>query len=155
MLFQQNLGKFIQLISPQDDIICGPTGRDCIEEAIGHDYNCSVNCEGIYADINWFTSTGVEETKKEEEEWMMLNGKMEKGRESANKMKILALVRDYDAFKKRSVQHFRFDAKETTQSYGKFWISFDDTLFFNKYSYNFMRRRRACEIYPSTGPDLL
>merc|ERR1712181_8892 len=43
---------------------------------------------------------------------------MEKGRESANKMKILALVRDYNAFKKRSVQHFRFDAKETTQSYG-------------------------------------
>ena len=86
---------------------------------------------------------------------MALNGKMEKGRVSVNKKKILELVREYDAFKKRSVKHFRFNAKETKQSYGKFWISFDDTLFFNKYSYNFMCRWRACEIYPSTGPDLL
>ena len=113
----------------QDDIICGPTGRDCIEEAIGHDFNCSVNCEGIYADVNWFASIDGEETKKEEEEWMALNGKMEKGRESVNKKKILELVREYNAFKKKSVKHFRFNAKETTQSYGKFWISFDDTLF--------------------------
>ena len=107
---------------PQEDIICSPTGRDCIEEAVGHAFNCSVNCEGIYADVHWFTPTDGEEAKKEEDEWMMLNGKLEKGRESGNKKMILALVREYNAHKKRSVEHFKFNAEQTTQSYGKFWF---------------------------------
>ena len=59
----------------QDDMVCGPTGRDCVEGSIGRDFNCSVTCEGIYADV-----------------------------------KILALVNEYNAFKKRNVRHFRFNS---------------------------------------------
>ena len=111
----------------QDDIVCSPEGRECIEESIGYDFNCKVNCEGFYADVQWFTSTDGEETKKEEEEWMILNGKVEK--ESTNKKKILALVREYNEFKKRNVKHFRFNSNETTQSYGKSGILFDNAFF--------------------------
>ena len=32
---------------------CGPKGRDCIEENATQSFNCSVSCEGIYADIEW------------------------------------------------------------------------------------------------------
>ena len=33
--------------------ICGPEGRDCIERNSTKSFNCSTNCEGIYADVQW------------------------------------------------------------------------------------------------------
>ena len=33
---------------------CGPEGRDCIERHSSLDFNCSVTCEGIFADTNHF-----------------------------------------------------------------------------------------------------
>ena len=102
----------------QDHIVCSPTGRDCIEGAIGQDFNCSVSCEGIYADVQWLGVSDGEE-KKAEHQWTMLNGKMEKDEEDLNKKKILALVDEYNAFKKRNVRHFRFNAEATEESYGE------------------------------------
>ena len=32
---------------------CGPKGRDCIEGNSTRSFNCSVTCEGVYADIEW------------------------------------------------------------------------------------------------------
>ena len=98
--------------------MCSPTGRDCIEGAIGQDFNCSVSCEGIYADVQWLGVSDGEE-KKVEELWIMLNGKMEKDEEDLNKKKILALVNEYNTFKKRNVRHFGFNAEATEESYGE------------------------------------
>ena len=30
-------------------------GRDCIEKKSIHTFNCSVTCEGVYADVHWIT----------------------------------------------------------------------------------------------------
>ena len=35
----------------QDMKICGPEGRDCIEKKSTEPFNCSLTCDGIYADI--------------------------------------------------------------------------------------------------------
>ena len=104
----------------QDEVVCSPTGRDCIEGAIGQDFNCSVSCEGIYADVQWWLGVSEGEEKKvKEHQWTMLNGKMEKGKDELNKKKILALVDEYNAFKKRNVRHFGFNAEATEESYGE------------------------------------
>ena len=34
-------------------MICDPKGRDCIERNSFSGFNCSVSCEGIYADVQW------------------------------------------------------------------------------------------------------
>ena len=91
----------------------------CIEGAIGQDFNCSVSCEGIYADVQWLGVSDGEEKKKAGHQWTMLNGKMEKDEEELNKKKILALVNEYNAFKKRNVRHFGFNAEAIEQSYGE------------------------------------
>ena len=105
-------------MSVQDEIVCSPTGRDCIEGSIGQDFNCSVSCEGIYADVQWLGVSDADK-KKAEHQWTMLNGKMEKDEEILNKKKILALVNEYNTFKKKNVQHFKFSAEANKQSYGK------------------------------------
>ena len=32
---------------------CSPEGRDCIERNFHSTFNCSVTCEGVYADVQW------------------------------------------------------------------------------------------------------
>ena len=32
---------------------CSPEGRDCIERNFHLTFNCSVTCEGVYADVQW------------------------------------------------------------------------------------------------------
>ena len=44
--------------------MCSPIGRNCIEEAIGQDFNCSISCEGVYADVQWLGASDGEEDKK-------------------------------------------------------------------------------------------
>ena len=36
----------------QDGEVCTPEGRTCIEERSNKDFNCTVNCEGIYTDVH-------------------------------------------------------------------------------------------------------
>ena len=47
--------------------ICGPKGRDCIERNSSLSFNCSVSCEGVYADVQW-AKEPIEEEEEEEEE---------------------------------------------------------------------------------------
>ena len=102
----------------QDDPMCNLKGRDCIEKAVGEDFNCSLSCEGMYADVQWLGAPGGEEGTIERE-WMRLNGRMDKEKEELNKKKILALVNEYNVFKRENVRHFMFDAEETEESFGE------------------------------------
>ena len=33
--------------------ICGPEGRQCIQENSANTFNCSTTCQGIFADVQW------------------------------------------------------------------------------------------------------
>ena len=46
---------------------CSPAGRDCIERNIIVSFNCSVSCEGIYADVQWVNDP-IQEGREPEEE---------------------------------------------------------------------------------------
>ena len=37
----------------QDMEKCSPEGRDCFERNFRHSFNCTVTCEGVYADVQW------------------------------------------------------------------------------------------------------
>ena len=43
--------RFLTKTILQDQEQCSPTGRDCIERNSAETFNCSVNCEGFYADV--------------------------------------------------------------------------------------------------------
>mgnify|MGYP003332895084 CR=1 FL=1 len=125
----------------QDMETCSPGGRDCIEGNFTLTFNSSVNCEGIYADVQWVEniSEAMEEGPVEDEvevekklsarygeemtllvyknlkkEIEMLKGG-KKGDELGHKFK--KLISEYKQFKKNQVQHFRFDSAAT--SFGK------------------------------------
>ena len=68
---------------------CDSKGRDCIEEKSGLTFNCSVSCEGIYAD-----TIKSQETKLTD-------------------VKIQPLVAEYQDFKRNHVKHFRFNPYAT------------------------------------------
>ena len=59
-------------------------------------FNCSLTCEGIYADVEW-----------------------DEEREEENMNKILTLTTEYKKFKKSNIQHFRFNSSSMDASYGK------------------------------------
>ena len=46
--------------------MCSPEGRDCIEKMSTSTFNCSVACEGIYADVQWVKN--IEEDMEEDDE---------------------------------------------------------------------------------------
>ena len=115
--------------------ICSPEGRDCIENKATSTFNCSVACEGIYADVQWvenvvevmeedpvedevekeFSRRYVNEMTKlvyknlKKEIEMMKGGK--KGDELGHNFK--KLISEYKQFKNNQVQHFRFDSAAT------------------------------------------
>ena len=72
---------------------CSAEERNCIEAKSSLDFNCSVTCKGVYADVEW-----DEEVEKE------------------NKEKILRLTTEYKKFKKRNIQHFRFNSSSIDAS---------------------------------------
>ena len=45
--------KLLVIKSSQDMKKCSPHGRDCIENKSTSTFDCSVACEGIYADVQW------------------------------------------------------------------------------------------------------
>ena len=81
---------------------CGPKGRDCIERNSAETFNCSMTCEGIYADINWKAGYMTNEMDKE---------------------KYAELSSEYVNFKREYVKHFEFSAETSWDSlrsiYGK------------------------------------
>ena len=102
----------------QDKIICDQSGRDCIEEAIGDSLNCSFSCEGLYADVQWSGAADRVESE-EEKEWRRLIGRMDRDEEEMNKKKVLALVEQYNRFKRRNIRHFRFSSEENEGIFGE------------------------------------
>ena len=91
----------------QDLNKCSLTGRDCIERNSAETFNCSVNCEGFYADVQW-----AEERTADE-------GRTRKRDEEMDKQKYLTLLSEYKHFKTSIVQHYRFNGAAKT-NFGKF-----------------------------------
>ena len=107
----------------QVDQICSPEGRDCIEDKAGNDFNCSVSCEGMYADVFWVEHMlGEEEIRRQKR--MELMGEIERKQEEANMMQIAKLVKEYNMFKKESVRHFRFSATANFSAFGDSLFSY-------------------------------
>ena len=79
--------------------ICGPEGRDCIEENSAETFNCSFACEGMYAGVNWKYARGMK-YKKDKEKYNMLSSQ-------------------YVNFKRNSVKHFEFSSASPSNMFGK------------------------------------
>ena len=77
---------------------CGPEGRDCIEQNSAETFNCSMTCDGMYADTNW--KDGTMKDEKDKEKYAMLSY-------------------EYQNFKKENVKHFRFSSGLFWQNFGK------------------------------------
>ena len=69
---------------------CGPEGRDCIEKNSAETFNCSMTCEGMYADINW------------------KDGEM---KDLKDKKKYTMLASEYQNFKKENLKQFIFSSE--------------------------------------------
>ena len=82
----------------QDTKICGPEGRDCIEENSAQTFNCSFTCEGMYAGVNWKDAEMKNEMDKE---------------------KYDKLSSQYVNFKKNFVKHFEFNSASPSNMFGK------------------------------------
>ena len=79
--------------------ICGPKGRDCIEENSAQTFDCSFACEGMYAGVNWKDGEMKNEMDKE---------------------KYDELFFEYVNFKKNSVKHFEFSSTSSPSNmFGK------------------------------------
>ena len=77
---------------------CGPEGRDCIEKNSAETFNCSMTCEGLYADISWKTS---------------------KMRDEKDKEKYAELISEYQKSKMENLKHFRFSSEASWSNFGK------------------------------------
>ena len=91
--------------------MCTQEGRDCIEINANQDFNCSISCEGIYADTQW-TEEALNSDKEEEEE--------DENAQSLSGMDNLRrLIKEYKELKKKNVRHLRFDVTSNTSTYGE------------------------------------
>ena len=83
----------------QDMKKCTPEGRACIENNSAETFNCSMTCEGMYADIGWKSGHSKGKDKK----------------------KYAELHSEYQKFKKENVKHFRFssEAHSSSGTFGK------------------------------------
>ena len=115
---------------------CSPEGRDCIENKSSWTFNCSVACEGIYADVQWVEN--VEEDMEEEDELgnqfsgtykklyktlkqeiQTIKGSVSKNGNELDRKKYMKLISEYRQFKRNKVQHFRFDSAAQATTFGK------------------------------------
>ena len=129
---------------------CSPKGRDCFESNSTLNFNCSVSCEGVYADVQWVNDPFEEGDKLEEEtesiQWksedvgsldkqmMLMYAELErrmklfkhnidnknKKGDELDKEKFEKLISEYKNFKRRNVKHFRFNENSTSSMFGKF-----------------------------------
>ena len=87
--------------------MCSPEGRSCIQEKSIFSFNCSVSCEGIYAD--------VDEEENIEQELMEHGGQGQKAKD-----KISRLVKEYNLYKKIRLPNFSFNPEKVSTFYGEF-----------------------------------
>ena len=80
--------------------------QDCLETNAIEIFNCSVSCQGIFADIEWSDEKVIEEKVKKE------NG------EELDRAKLLKLLEEYQENKKRYVRNFKFTANPHSSMFG-------------------------------------
>ena len=91
--------------------MCIQDGRDCIEMNANRNFNCSISCEGIYADAQW-TEEALNSIKDEDEE--------DENAQSLSGMDNLRrLIKEYKELSKKDVRHLRFDVAANTSTYGE------------------------------------
>ena len=128
--------------------ICGPKGRDCIEGNFTLTFNCSLSCEGVYADVQWI-GNAVEEPSEDDADQHLevkFNSKLDenlyrelyaklkndlemkmqltkgdsiKTGEEVDRMKFQRLIGEYKNFKRNRVQHFRFNSASNQTAFGQ------------------------------------
>ena len=76
---------------------CSPKGRDCIENNSVKTFNCSITCDGMYADI-W--KDGNMKDEMENEKYTMLSS-------------------EYQNFKRENLKIFRFSFEAAQSNFGK------------------------------------
>ena len=122
----------------QDLKNCDHRGRDCIEKNAILSFNCSVTCEGIYADVQWTEdhigyaleeqevemdqSVGKDLPKEIYQRLINLEKKMklsnvEKG-EEMDKEKFKMLIKEYKEFKLNNTRHFGFSSAANSTNFG-------------------------------------
>ena len=94
---------------------CTPKGRDCLERHSKSTFNCSVNCEGIYADVQ-----AVDEQLEADRE--VDQDEMKEASKGKDWKKFKTLISEYEMFKRRNVQHFKFNASAYENFFGKFRV---------------------------------
>ena len=80
--------------------------QDCLETDASKIFNCSVACQGIYADVEWSDEKVIGENAKKE------NG------EELDKAKLLKLIEEFQEKKKRYVRNFKFTADPNSSTFG-------------------------------------
>ena len=90
--------------------MCSQEGRDCIEMNANQNFNCSISCEGIYADVQW-TEEALNTNKEDEED--ATNGQSLSGKDNLRR-----LIKEYKELKK-NVRHIRFDNAANRSNYGE------------------------------------
>ena len=83
--------------------------QDCLETDASKIFNCSVACQGIYADVEWSDEKVIGEKAKKE------NG------EELDKAKLLKLVEEFQENKKRYVRNFKFTADPNSSTFGNYF----------------------------------
>ena len=95
---KKQVNNWPQYFPMQDMQICSPNGRDCIEQHSAKTFNCSLACEGIFADISW--KVAEMENKKDKKKYQDLSS-------------------EYQDLKKKHVKYFRFNSNDSSKMFGK------------------------------------
>ena len=96
---------------------CDPNGRDCIESKHQERFNCSVSCEGLYADGHRGDKVNLRPCEKISDSSEMLCETSD-GDDRTSKQ-LMRMVKEYKRFKKTLVQIFDFNSSDTQAKYGE------------------------------------
>ena len=107
---------------------CTPRGRDCIERFSTSTFNCSVTCEGIFADT---VRSNIDNQDSEQ----------------IDQEKYQRLLTEYKNLKRKTCKHYRFNSNMTKYSKFRSFINFLTMIW--------KLRRGAARIHPSVGANLL
>ena len=92
---------------------CGPEGRNCIEKHSTLVFNCSLTCEGIFADT---LHLGLDKVERNMKDSFSKNGA------ELDEKKFEKLVSEYKNFKKENCQHFRFNSEANLTLFGELLV---------------------------------
>ena len=118
------------LIKFQGEERCNLEGWDCIEENAKKNFSCSVNCKGIYADVQVVKERLTKILTKRDrnfEHTTVENNVLDGVEKAANGVKeqeednekVSRLVKQYHVFKKENLPNFFFNPEKGTEQYSK------------------------------------